>query len=1171
MNVFSRKSWLAFALAFAMLLSGYAPSISTLAPWDIERADVYASFGSQPWIKGAISASGSEDTAIALTGITVGDPNTATLTVNITASSGSLWVTNSSSTSVTGANTSNLQLVGSITNLNNALATLTYQGAPNASGSATINMTVSDGGSTVSYRRHDSQYKYDGTTGKTYDYVAEFVKWADAVSGAKERSYAGQTGYLANINSATEQSFVFSNMPNFWFWLGLQDINVEGAYRWFEGPEAGQANAYSNMLAGEPNNGGYWFNSWPNDEDCIHTTGGGTTVQKWADGNCFNSTYYYLVEYDTQNAASNSIAVTLNAVADSPSDISLSAASVAENATANTTVGTLSATDGDAGDTATFSLVSGTGSTDNVAFNISGTSLRTNASFNFETKSSYSIRVRVTDSTSLTYEEAFTISVTNVNEAPTDISLTPSSIAENAGANGVVGTLSATDPDAGASFTYSLVSGAGSTDNAAFNISGTSLRANSSLDFETKSSYSVRVRVSDGSLTYEEPFTVSVTNVNEAPSDIALSSTSIAENAGANATVGTLSGTDVDAGSTFTFSLVAGTGGTDNGSFNISGTSLRATSSLDFEAKNSYSVRVQVSDGSLTYAEVFTISVTDVVENIAPTDIALSSTSIVENGGANDVVGTLSATDPDAGSTFTYSLVSGTGSTDNAAFNISGTSLRANASFDYETKSSYSVRIRVTDGELNYEEVFTITVTDVDDTAPTAPADLLFSNVTGTGVTLAWTPSTDNVGVTGYEIYNGTTLIATATESPYNVAGIASGVAHNLTVVAVDAAGNKSANSNSAAFTTPDVVAPSVPVNITDIESTPTSLRIQWDASTDNVGVNGYNVYRNRDFVGTIKGNRFTITGLKQNTPYSITVMAFDAAKNRSAQSVPVILRTADSQAPTVPGEISTSLITKDAAFFSWVASSDNVGVTAYNVFVNGTLVKTVPANRTELIGLSALTSYVVRLQAVDAAKNRSALSAPFTITTMEGVAPSVPTNLAASAITRTGFTVSWTASTDNVGVTGYQVLRNGVQVATVRNGLTSFAFASLALNESHQIAVRAIDAAGNQSALTEGISVSTTPVTDLVAPTAPADAASSNVTKTSVRISWTASTDNIAVTAYNIYRNGVYFGTASALSTFFTARNLTANTEHTFTLRAVDAERNLSAASNAVTVTTLP
>jgi hypothetical protein len=85
----------------------------------------------------------------------------------------------------------------------------------------------------------------------------------------------------------------------------------------------------------------------------------------------------------------------------------LSASSLAENAGANAVVGTLSATDADAGDTATFTLVSGVGSTDNAAFDISGTTLRANASFDFETKSSFSIRVRVTDSVGATFEQQF--------------------------------------------------------------------------------------------------------------------------------------------------------------------------------------------------------------------------------------------------------------------------------------------------------------------------------------------------------------------------------------------------------------------------------------------------------------------------------------------------------------------------------------------------------------------------------------------------------------------------------------------------------------------------------------------------------------------------------------------------------------------------------------------
>ena len=110
----------------------------------------------------------------------------------------------------------------------------------------------------------------------------------------------------------------------------------------------------------------------------------------------------------------------------------------------------------------------------------------------------------------------FTITVTSVNDAPTDIALSASSIAENNAANATVGTLSATDPDAGATHTFTLVTGAGSTDNAAFNLSGNSLRLNGSADFETKSSYSVRVRATDnGSLTFEKAFTVSITDVNE--------------------------------------------------------------------------------------------------------------------------------------------------------------------------------------------------------------------------------------------------------------------------------------------------------------------------------------------------------------------------------------------------------------------------------------------------------------------------------------------------------------------------------------------------------------------------------------------------------------------------------------------------------------------------------
>ena len=100
--------------------------------------------------------------------------------------------------------------------------------------------------------------------------------------------------------------------------------------------------------------------------------------------------------------------------------------------------------------------------------------------------------------------------------------------------------------------------------------------------------------------------------------------------------------------------------------------------------------------------------------NSAPTDIGLTATSIEENDAVDAVLGTLSTTDSDVGDTFTYSLVTGPGDTDNASFNVSGASLRTSVAFDFETKSSYSVRVRTTDsGGATFEKTFTIAVTDV--------------------------------------------------------------------------------------------------------------------------------------------------------------------------------------------------------------------------------------------------------------------------------------------------------------------------------------------------------------------------------------------------------------------------------------------------------------------------
>ena len=126
-------------------------------------------------------------------------------------------------------------------------------------------------------------------------------------------------------------------------------------------------------------------------------------------------------------------------------------------------------------------------------------------------------------------------------------------------------------------------------------------------------------------------------------------------------------------------------------------------------------------------------------QNVAPSDIVLSATSIVENSAVNTVIGTLSTTDPNGANTFTYTLVSGMGSTDNASFNISGASLRNTDVFDYETKNSYSIRIRTTDqGGLYFEKQFTITITNVEDWLPYSNVLVLGNSIVKHELTSYW-------------------------------------------------------------------------------------------------------------------------------------------------------------------------------------------------------------------------------------------------------------------------------------------------------------------------------------------------------------------------------------------------------------------------------------------------
>lgn len=196
------------------------------------------------------------------------------------------------------------------------------------------------------------------------------------------------------------------------------------------------------------------------------------------------------------------------------------------------------------------------------------------------------------------------------NSAPTNITLSPSAIAENSPAGSTVGSFSAVDAEGGA-MVYSLVAGDGATDNSSFVIEGNALKtaAGVSLDYENKSSYSIRVKATDsGGLQFEKQLSVSVTDVNEVPSVISLSAQSISESAPVNSTIGVLSAVDPE-GNAISYSVVSG-----GDKFNISGNALRNSVALDYEAATSHVITIRATDSlGATKDESFTISVTDIL------------------------------------------------------------------------------------------------------------------------------------------------------------------------------------------------------------------------------------------------------------------------------------------------------------------------------------------------------------------------------------------------------------------------------------------------------------------------------------------------------------------------------------------------------------------------------
>ncbi len=269
---------------------------------------------------------------------------------------------------------------------------------------------------------------------------------------------------------------------------------------------------------------------------------------------------------------------------------------------------------------------------------------------------------------------------------------------------------------------------------------------------------------------------------------------------------------------------------------------------------------------------------------------------------------------------------------------------------------------------------------------------------------------------------------------------------------------------------------PTPPTGLVAGETTISSVNLTWNPSADNVGVDRYHVYRDDLLVGTPSSTGFVAGGLQPETTYEFVVRAVDAAGNLSSPSAPLEVVTpadTDDTPPSQPTGLSASEVTASSVRLTWNPSTDDVGVAGYRVLREGAVVSVGTATSFTDVGLAASTTYQYRVVAVDASDNASAPSAPKSVTTAaDGSAPTRPARLKAAGVTAASVELTWDESTDDVGVVGYRVRRNGAVVATVSG--SSATDLVLTPGTTYTYTVEAVDGAGNVSPRSAPISVTT-------------------------------------------------------------------------------------------------
>ena len=419
-----------------------------------------------------------------------------------------------------------------------------------------------------------------------------------------------------------------------------------------------------------------------------------------------------------------------------------------------------------------------------------------------------------------------------------------------------------------------------------------------------------------------------------------------------------------------------------------------------------------------------------------------------------------------------------------------------------------------------------------DTEAPTAPSSLASASITQTTFTLSWTASTDNVAVTGYNIYQNGSLLATTTSTSYSVTGLTASTTYSYYITAEDAAGNVSDASSTLSVTTSDAddtEAPTAPTSLASASVTETSFTLSWTASTDDVAVTGYKIYQNSSLLATTTSTSYSVTGLTASTTYSYYITAVDAAGNVSSASSTLSVTTSDATLEYCSSEGSTYS-------YEWISE---VVIGDYT-------------NSSSSAGYTDFTSETITLEAgssVSVSLTPGFSSSSYNEYWKIWIDYDKDYEFADDELVFDAGSLSSSTVTGTINVlstaTGTTRMRVSMKYNAEQTACETFSYGEV---EDYTVSFEEA-------------------VPDTEAPTAPTSLAASSVTSSTATLSWTASTDNVAVTSYNIYQDGSLVGTSTTTS--YTASGLSSLTTYSFYVTAEDAAGNVSSASSTVSATT--